>query len=165
MAHPLIERATTLASKLLDLRMAFAGAAFMGTLVFAVNVSHGVGPALVAAAKQASYTFFFAGMVMRLAERLASTLDPRALAVTVATVVPSILAVSLTFGVHSLRGTPDPIASTLPTLFLGPPSFFVWAWRTSAQPPDPESAAQNQPSKGAARPSRSNVAGPNGSNR
>ncbi len=126
-------RLNELVTRVLDLRMAFAGAALMGSAVFAVNASHGAGPALVAAAKQATYTFFFAGMVMRLCERLSTSLEGRALAVTVATLIPSIMAVSLTFGVHSLRGTPDPVASTVPTLLLGPPSFLIWALRKSSQ--------------------------------
>ncbi|MEO0604970.1 MAG: hypothetical protein AAF211_26300 [Myxococcota bacterium] len=73
-------RLTELATRILDLRMAFAGAAFMGSLVFTVNAAHGAGPALVAATKQATYTFFFAGLVMRLCERLATSFPQRSLA-------------------------------------------------------------------------------------
>jgi len=159
MARPTLRE---LVSRVLDLRMALAGALFMGGLVFVVNLSHGAGPALVAATKQGTYTFFFAGLVMRWCQRLAQTIDGRALAVALATVLPSVLAVSLTFGVHSLRGTPDPVASTLPTLFLGPPSFFGWAWRMSGQR---AASDQYQPSKGEPSPSSRSVADPSGSKR
>jgi len=150
-------RITALLSRILDLRMAFAGAAFMGTLVFAVNASHGAAPALVAAAKQATYTFFFAGLVMRWSNHLASTIAGRGWAIAAATLFPSLLAVGLTFGVHSLRGTPDPVASTVPTLIFGPPSFFVWAWRCSAQGAD-----HSQASKGAGTGSSRISASPSG---
>ncbi|MEN0060773.1 MAG: hypothetical protein AAGA48_01420 [Myxococcota bacterium] len=152
---------TQLLSRILDLRFAVGGAVFMGGLVFAVNASYGTGPALVAAAKQASYTFFFAGFVMRWCEHLATSVEPRSLAVATATLLPSVLAVSLTFGIHNLRGTPDPVASTLPTLFFGPPSFFVWALRRSA----PQSSGQYQDSNGDDSSSMSTRASPSGSKR
>ena len=65
-----------LVSRVLGLRMAFAGGALMGGLIFAVSASRGAGSALIVATKQGAYTR------------------------------------------HSMRGTLDPISSTLP-LHLG----------------------------------------------
>lgn len=120
-------------AELIDLRMAFAGSAVMGTLVWAINAGDDATLALVAAAKQVGYTFFFAGFVMRLCERLARQLEPRSRALWLGFLVPSLLAVGLTYGVHSLRGTPRPLLSTLPTLLLGPPSFLIWSRRHRAR--------------------------------
>jgi len=43
--------------------------------------------------------------------------------------VSSCVAVGLTFLVHSLKGTPEPLLSTLPTALIGPPGFLVLGWR------------------------------------
>jgi hypothetical protein len=38
--------------------------------------------------------------------------------------------VAAVFAVHSARGTPEPLLSTLPAALLGPPSFAAYAWRS-----------------------------------
>ena len=102
-------------------------------MVWAINFSHGAIAALPAALKQASYTFFVAGFVVKLCENISLKIEPAIPAYTLATLVPSCIAIGLTFLVHSLRGTPEPFYSTLPTLLMAPPSFFVWAWRSRQQ--------------------------------
>lgn len=116
----------------IDLRTAAAGALVMATAVFWVNSGHGAAAAAVAAAKQATYTFFFAGFVSRNNERLAAA-GPAWRAVPTAVLVSSALAVTFTFLVHSLRGTPDPLQSTLVTVIAAPPGFAFLAWRSRAQ--------------------------------
>ena len=49
----------------------YAGLA-MGSAVALINASHGLAPASVAGAKQAVYTFFFGGAVMRLCAHIAA---------------------------------------------------------------------------------------------
>ncbi|MBW2234579.1 MAG: hypothetical protein JRG85_04175, partial [Deltaproteobacteria bacterium] len=49
----------------INYRMAFAGAAILGGVVFAVNYPHGLGVAMTSSLKQAAYTFFVAGFITR----------------------------------------------------------------------------------------------------
>jgi len=114
----------------IDFGMAWKGALFLGLVVFFINArEHGALAALPAALKQATYTYFVAGFITRLAENLAVRLEPAALALGAAVLVPSCIAIGLTFGLHSMRGTPEPLQSTLPTLVSAPPAFFVWGFK------------------------------------
>ena len=60
-------------------------------------------------------------------ENLAITWDDKTLSVFLAIVIPALLTITLTFIMHNLKGTPEPINSTIPTTFLAPLSFSVWA--------------------------------------
>lgn len=113
-----------------DLRSAIIGALLMGTIVALVNASHGWTAALVAATKQGLYTLIIAGLILRLCERIAVSLQPTRVAVLVSTLVSSLVTVGATTLLHHLRGTPEPWASVVPTLLLGPPSFVAWALRS-----------------------------------
>lgn len=119
-------------ARYIDYRTAWRAALFLGVVVWAINWPHGPFRALPAALKQAGYTFFIAGFIVRLCENLALGVGPRAAALVMATAVPTAIAVGLTFLVHSLKGTPEPLQSTLPTILLAPPSFAVWGWRSRA---------------------------------
>ncbi len=119
-------------SRYFDFRMAVIGSCFMGSAVWIVNISHGPLGATTAALKQATYTLFFAGLIMKACERLASRDgDPRA-SLAMSVTIPSVMAIGFTYLVHSLRGTPEPLFSTIPTMVLAPPSFFWWGRRTQA---------------------------------
>jgi hypothetical protein len=115
--------------KYVDVSTAWKAALFLGLVVYAINFSHGALAALPAALKQAVYTLFASGFIVRLCENLITRVKPMALAWPLAIAVPTLVAVGLTFLVHSLRGTPEPLYSTLPTLLVTPPAFTVWAWR------------------------------------
>ena len=39
------------------------------------------------------------------------------------------MAVGFTYLVHSLKGTPEPFLSTLPTMVIAPPAFVWLAWK------------------------------------
>ena len=71
------------------LRSGLFGAAIMSSLVWWINVIHGVGPATIAALKQAGYTFLFGGLIMRLCRRLAEREGSEGWRVAAATVIPS----------------------------------------------------------------------------
>lgn len=101
------------------------GALVMGAVIFAINVSHGVGAALVAAAKQATYTLCLGSVIIGLCRRLSVAHPSAWRSMVLATLVPSCLTGSLTFGVHMIRGTPEPLLSTLPTLLIVPPSCLI----------------------------------------
>ena len=108
-----------------DLKAAILGALLMATLVGLVNSGHGLQPALTAAGKQAAYTFFVAGFIMQLCRWLAGRRLEPAQAVMLATLLPSAITVVLVFALHSYKGTPEPVLSTIPVALLGLVSFFL----------------------------------------
>ena len=112
-----------LMDKHINYRAACWGALILGGMVYGINVSHGVPIALVAATKQATYTFFVAGLITRNNDRLVTRLDNQLLSLLLGIVVSSCIAIGLTYLVHSLRGTPEPFNSTLPTMLLSPIGF------------------------------------------
>ena len=113
----------------IDYGGAIIGATLLGAIVFWLNYSHGVALAAPAALKQATYTFFVAGFIVKNNARLALKRTEPTVSLLLATSVSSCLAVGLTFLVHSLKGTPEPLLSTLPTALIGPPGFLVLGWR------------------------------------
>lgn len=119
-------------NKLFDPRMGLAGALFLGTIVFFINYDHGIVNGLIAASKQALYTFFVGGFITRLCENIA-TIKNSFSAIFLAVLVPSILAITLTYFVHSIKGTPEPFNSTVPTMILAPLGFLWWATQKRRQ--------------------------------
>ena len=113
----------------IDYGSAVMAAALLGAIVFWLNRSHGAAGATPAALKQATYTFFVAGFIVKNNERLALRLTRPARSLLLAATVSSCLAVGLTFLVHSLKGTPEPVLSTMPTALIGPPAFLLLGWR------------------------------------
>lgn len=102
----------------------------MGVIVFLINYD-GQGTALgasTAAGKQAAYTFFLGGLFMKQCENLAVRIKPYRTALALAVIVPSLVTLLLTFSLHSLKGTPKPLQSTIPTLMIIPATI-VWAYR------------------------------------
>ena len=116
--------------KYIDVSTAWKAALFLGLVVFAINYSHGALAALPAALKQALYTLLVSGFIVRLCENTINGIRPMAIAWPLAILAPSTVAVGLTYLMHSLKGTPEPLYSTLPTLLIAPPAFAVWAWRS-----------------------------------
>ncbi len=116
-------------SRWIDWKTAWMGALGFAAAVFYMNLEHGGGPAAVAAAKQASYTFLAAGLMARLTENLATAHSSRWASFALAMGVSSALAIGLTLLLHSARGTPEPLLSTVPTMLAAPPGFAFIAWR------------------------------------
>jgi len=113
----------------IDYRGAIVGATLLGGIVFRLNYAHGVSLATTAALKQATYTFFVAGFIVKNNEKLARKGANAAVSLLLAAAVSSCIAVTLTFLVHSLKGTPEPLLSTMPTALIGPPGFLILGWR------------------------------------
>lgn len=113
--------------------MGLGGAIAMGLIVFFINWDHGVIPGLIAASKQAIYTFLAGGFMMRLTENLASGFSSDAVSILIAVLLPTLIAITLTYIVHSAKGTPEPLNSTIPTMILAPMGFLWWAVRKRKQ--------------------------------
>ena len=114
--------------KYIDFKIGIAGGLVMGIIVYLINyrATGVVGGALTAALKQGVYTFFFGGIIMKISENLAVGLNPKILALLMATLIPSLISLGLTFGLHSMKGTPKPVESTVPTALFVIPSTLVW---------------------------------------
>jgi hypothetical protein len=122
-------RFRTFLDKHIDYPAAVAGAIVLGSIVFVINYDHGWNNAVLAAGKQAIYTFFAGGYMVRLNERIALALNPAIVAVPAGVLCAGGLAVSLTYLVHSLKGTPEPLNSTVPTMVLALLGFtFLGVW-------------------------------------
>lgn len=119
--------------KYFDFKMGVLGGIVLGTIVFIINFDHGVTFAVIAALKQATYTFLAGGFMLRLTENIATSVDNYYMAIVAAVIVSTTVAVALTYLVHSLRGTPEPFNSTIPTMILAPWSFLWWALRKRRQ--------------------------------
>ena len=114
--------ARALVKEVIDMRGGAIGASFLAASVWIMNMISTAPPDVLgsttAAAKQWAYTFLVGGILFRFVTRFALRPGNAALAVTMATFVPGSFGCVLTYFVHSLKGTPSPFLSTVPTLFL-----------------------------------------------
>ena len=126
----LASRILRFGKKYIDYRMGVAGAVVMASIVFYINYqgTQDTWGASTAALKQGTYTFFFGGVIMRMSELIATGVINRRVALIAACIIPSLVSLSLTFGVHSLKGTPKPVESTIPTAIFVIPSTLVWGF-------------------------------------
>lgn len=118
-------------SKFIDYKVGLIGACVMGCIVFVINHYHtqNLLGASTAALKQGSYTLLFGGIIMRGCEYLATRISKRAIALAAAVILPSAISIGLTYGVHSMKGTPKPVESTIPTAILIIPSTAIWGYK------------------------------------
>jgi hypothetical protein len=117
-------------SKYFDFKIGFAGGIIMGIIVFIINfkATAEITGAITAALKQGIYTFFFGCSIMKICEIIAIRIPSKKMAIVLATLIPSFISLALTFGIHSLKGTPLPIESTIPTAVFVIPSTAVWGY-------------------------------------
>lgn len=101
----------------------------MASIVFYINSGHGYLQASSAALKQAVYTFFTGSLIFKVLEVSLSWFNHKILSIIAGVLFTSILTTMLVFIVHSMRGTPEPIDSTIPTLVLAPFGLFVVAMK------------------------------------
>ena len=114
-----------------NLEIGLSGGLVMGIIVFLINyaATQDTINSTIAAIKQGVYTFFFGGAIMRMCEVIAVKIRNRYWGVILSMLIPSLVSLLLTFGVHSLRGTPRPFESTVPTAFFVIPATLVWGYR------------------------------------
>lgn len=117
--------AKTIANKLsacINMRQGVVWGIFMGLIVWVINVAVTTPPdyhgATTAAIKQAFYTFLIGGFLARVATVLVARPGKPWLVITVATVVSTLLTSVLVLLVHSVRGTPHPLWSSMPTIVI-----------------------------------------------
>jgi hypothetical protein len=110
-----------------DPKAGFVGATVMGLAVLWVNMPHGLDLAWVAALKQFIYTFIMGGIVARVCENIAVNFNPAAKAILCAILIPGLATVGLTYLLHSMKGTPEPFLSTLPTIITAPIILTIWS--------------------------------------
>lgn len=122
-----------LVNKHYDYRTGLLGAAVMGCIVYWINADHGFWAALPAALKQATYTAIAGGILTKICERMAFRFKNFSLAIFMGMLVPTLIAVVLTYAIHMLKGTPEPLNSTIPTMILAPIGFVVWGWHRRLQ--------------------------------
>ena len=119
--------------KYFDFKTGIAGALILGFIVFFINFHEGIGNALIASAKQTTYTLLAGGFMLRLTEFLATSFTSDKLSIAAGTLIPSVISIALTFIVHYIKGTPEPFFSTVPTMVLAPPGFLWWSIRKRKQ--------------------------------
>jgi hypothetical protein len=126
---------TDFGGRFIDYKMGFAGAAVMSVIVFVVNYygTHELFGATTAALKQGAYTAMFGGIIMRGCEYIATRIQKEAVALILAIIIPSAVSIGLTYGVHSMKGTPKPVESTIPTAILVIPSTAIWGFMKRKQ--------------------------------
>jgi peptidoglycan/LPS O-acetylase OafA/YrhL len=104
-------------------KLSVIGAAGMAIIVYYINSSHGYLPAATAAMKQFFYTFFIGGLILRFLEFLLKKLAQNLQGILLAILLTSLSTILLIYFVHSLKGTPEPFYSTIPTIILAPFGF------------------------------------------
>jgi len=125
------------ASKYIDFRMGLIGSLVMGLMVFGVNYYEtaningfpDVIGSTTAAIKQGLFTIFFGGAVMRFSERLSTEINNVYLAIALSSIIPSTSSIILLLVIHSLKGTPEPFLSILPTAVFIYPWTAIWGIR------------------------------------
>ena len=97
-----------------NFKIAIAGALVMGISVFCINYF--------------ATKLLFGGFLIKSCEYIAVYFKKNSIAILLAIAIPTIITLLLTYGLHMLKGTPKPLASTLPTLAIIPATA-VWAIR------------------------------------
>lgn len=124
-----LNKASVFAGRLINIKMGLAGALIMGSIVWMINMGFGWWPATTAAMKQAAYTLLFGGILIKILDTIALKIKDKYTAIATATLLVSFITIILVYLVHSLKGTPRPFESTLPTLIMAPPGFLALAIR------------------------------------
>ena len=113
----------TVISRFINIKFGLIGAFVMGGIVFMINIDHGWKLALTAGLKQWFYTFFLGGLIIRLLEYTLTMTKNYRYNMVFSVLLISALTSFLVYGVHSLKGTPEPFYSTIPTILMAPPGF------------------------------------------
>lgn len=100
----------------------------MGGMVYYVNREFGFNLAIVAALKQAFYTFLLGGIFVRISEVIATKTENKWVGVMLGSFIATCITTMAVYTLHVIKGTPLPYESTLPTMIFAPPGYIVLSW-------------------------------------
>jgi len=84
-----------------------------GSIVFVINMGHGMGPAFASFGKQFGFNLIMAGFNTRSCEKIAKNIPSTLLSIVMACLIPTFQAFLILYGVHYFGATPKPMASTI----------------------------------------------------
>ncbi len=97
----------------INFKMGTLSGILVGSVVFAININHGIFAAFGSFWKQFAFNLIMAGYNTRTCEKIAGRIQNRLVSLSAATIIPTIQAFSILFAIHYFGGTPEPGASTL----------------------------------------------------
>jgi len=109
--------------KYIDYTIGTIGGLILGSIVTYINIAYGYIPALIAGLKQFTYTLFAGGLMTKFCEYIIVKTKGTKLGRVMAVLIPSIASIAAIYGVHSMKGTPEPLLSTVPGAMLAPLGF------------------------------------------
>lgn len=112
--------------KYFNWKLATMGGTFGGTVVYFINKSHGFWPAFFGGGKQFAYNFLVGGINSKLCETLATKVESKTLALTYATIIPTIATFAVNYAVHKIGGTPEAFASSSWQIPINATAFFIF---------------------------------------
>lgn len=122
----MFRRAFLTKHKYFNWKLATMGGTFGGTVVYFINESHGFWPAFFGGVKQFGYNFLVGGANSKLCETLATKIDSKKLAITSATIIPTIATFLANYAVHKIGGTPEAFDSSSWQIPINATAFFVF---------------------------------------
>jgi len=112
-----------------DFVLVMFAATIMASIVYYLNSNHGYMQASMAALKQALYTLLVGGLILKVLESIIKKINHKVYSIVWGVILSSALTTVLVFIVHSMKGTPEPILSTIPTLVTAPPGLLIVAMK------------------------------------
>ncbi len=111
--------------RFINVKAGIIGAIIMGGIIYYINSDHPWPWPMVAALKQAIYSFFAGGIVVRLLQYFLTNIKNRYLNIPLSVLLTTTITTIAVFFVHSMKGTPEPFMSTVPTMVLSPFGFLA----------------------------------------
>lgn len=124
----MLKKVISFFKSVIDVKLGIIGAVFMGSVVAYINSDNGIFPASIAALKQALYTFFIGGVIIKILDLIVNNIKKKSYAYIISITVATFLTTSMVYFVHCLKGTPKPLDSTIATVILAPPGYIYLAY-------------------------------------
>lgn len=96
-----------------------------GGIVYKINEDYGLMPAITASGKQFLYNLLVAGFNIKTCEKLAKGVSSKYLSLFASTVVPTLQAFLINYGIHKFSGTPEAFDSSIWQVAINTPFFLV----------------------------------------
>jgi hypothetical protein len=104
----------------IDYKMAAAGGSFTGIWTLFANLEGPINHAIRSSTTQAVYTFLTGGIIMKTCENIATKIKDRRRAIAYSIIIPSLITIFATYGIHKVIKTENPKISTAPALLSIP---------------------------------------------